>query len=186
MFIKVSQQDEQGFTLIEILVTIIIIGVMASLFIPNFLNWYNNQKINNVLSQIEGAVKEARSIAVKKSQTCDVIIAANGVSASPASCLPTGARNISGVNANISTEQSGSATPGSTTITFSTRGTTSIVAGKSVIVVYDRDAQTSRKMKCLVVSDGIGITRIGNYTGTTPPTSTDNVDTVESQCVTPS
>jgi prepilin-type N-terminal cleavage/methylation domain-containing protein len=181
MFIKISQKDEQGFTLIEILVTIIIIGVMASLFVPNFLNWYNNQKINNVLSQIEGAVKEARSTAVKKSQTCDVMIAGNGVSASPASCLPTGARNISGVNANISTEQSGS-----TTITFSTRGTTSIVAGKSVIVVYDRDAQTSRKMKCLVVSDGIGITRIGNYTGTTPPTSTDNVNTVESQCVTPS
>jgi prepilin-type N-terminal cleavage/methylation domain-containing protein len=179
-----SRHQTQGFTLIEILVSLLITGILASITAPSLLNWYNNKKIEDVLTQVEGALKIAQSSSIKLSTTCTVTItprtstAAPTISAVPSQCLPTGTRSITGVNANIATDGFGS-----TSISFSSKGTASIVANKSVIVVYDQDSSTGRKMKCLVVSNGIGMMRTGNYQQSTPPTSASNVDDVERSCV---
>ena len=58
----------QGFTLIEMLVTIIIIGVIASLAAPNFLGLLNQSRVKDGLAQVEGAIKEAQRQAIRTRQ----------------------------------------------------------------------------------------------------------------------
>ncbi|MCM1981286.1 pilus assembly FimT family protein [Lyngbya confervoides] len=170
-----------GFTLIEMLVTLLITAILAAIVSPSMLTWYNNKKIDDVLSQVEGALKIAQASAIKLNTTCTVTVDTQSISASPSKCLATGTRFIQGVNANIATED-----VGGSQVVFSSKGTATIVSGTSVIVIYDKDAPTSRSMKCVVVSDGIGMIRTGNYTASAPPTSSDNASSVESNCVTPS
>jgi prepilin-type N-terminal cleavage/methylation domain-containing protein len=175
-----ASKVSQGFTLIEILITIMIVAIMAAISIPSFLSWYNNKKIEDATTRIEGALKIVQSSAVKHNISCTITIEAQKISATPSRCLSTGVRLFEGTNANIATEGTGGAN-----ITFSSKGTATIVADTSVIVIYDRDAPGSRKMKCIVVSNGIGMMRTGNYQGGGPPADNATVAAVESQCVTP-
>lgn len=170
-----------GFTLIEMLITIMITGIMAAIAIPSFLNWYNNKKIEDATARIEGALQIARSSAVKHNITCTVTISSQQISAAPTKCLPTGVRLLEGTNANIATDSTGSQT-----VTFSSKGTATLVADKSVIVIYDQDAPDSRKMKCITISNGVGLMRVGTYNASEPPSNEADVDDVEALCLAPS
>ncbi len=173
------RQPSQGFTLIESLVGIVIVGVLSAIAAPNFLNWYNNRKIDEVLAEVEGAIKIVQSSAVKNNTTCRVTIEPQQVTANPSQCLPTGVRLIDGTNANLATERAGS-----NEIVFTAKGSATIVADQSVIVIFDQDAPSSRQMRCIVVSSGVGLIRTGDYVAETPPMPSDDPAVVESSCVT--
>ena len=68
----------QGFTLIEMLVTIIIIGVIASLAAPNFLGLLNQSRVKDGLAQVEGAIKEAQRQAIRKGKICKIRFTSSG------------------------------------------------------------------------------------------------------------
>lgn len=185
MLLRLSRQPQiKGFTLIETLVSLIIVGVLAAIATPSLLAWYNNKKIEDVTAQVFGALEVARSGAIRQSTPCAITLQNKSIVPSPASCVPAqfapSAAFVADANANIATEGAGGST-----ITFSPRGTITIVEDKSVIVIYDEDAPTQRKMKCIVVSSGVGLMRQGDYTASNPPASDANVDDVEAACFTP-
>jgi prepilin-type N-terminal cleavage/methylation domain-containing protein len=68
----------QGFTLIEMMVTVIIIGVIASLAAPNFLGLLNQSRVKDGLAQVEGAIKEAQRQAMRKGKTCKIRFTSSG------------------------------------------------------------------------------------------------------------
>jgi prepilin-type N-terminal cleavage/methylation domain-containing protein len=159
---KITKINDKGFTLIEVLITILIMGIMAAIAAPSFMTWVNNKKIDQVATNVEGALKEAQSTAVRKSISCTVSITATIITATN-SCLPSGSRDIQGSDSNLAISGTGGTT---TTVTFSSLGT---VTNTQAFVVYRTDvASTIGKKRCVVISSGIGTTKAGNYTGTFP------------------
>jgi prepilin-type N-terminal cleavage/methylation domain-containing protein len=66
------KKSNKGFTLIEMLVTLIIIGVIASIAAPNFLGLLNQSRVKDGLAQVEGAIKESQRQAIRKGRICKI------------------------------------------------------------------------------------------------------------------
>jgi len=62
----VKKQGNAGFTLVELMVVIGIIGLIAVMSIPNFNRYLNNWRLNGEAQQFASALRKARSIAVMK------------------------------------------------------------------------------------------------------------------------
>ena len=75
-------RNHRGFTVIELLVTISMIGLFASLALPSFAGLYGRQQLNQAASQIENAVLRGRTLALAKNQavTLNITIPAAGQS----------------------------------------------------------------------------------------------------------
>ncbi len=56
--------NEAGFTLIEVMVTVIVIGIIAAIAAPNISLQLANQRIKSTTATLESALKEARSESV--------------------------------------------------------------------------------------------------------------------------
>jgi Tfp pilus assembly protein FimT len=140
---------------------------MAALAAPSFLSWVNNKRIEDISAQVTGALKEAQAEAIRKSQSCTLTITTTSVTASPPSCLPTGARNltqISGGDSSSGVSLIAQTTP--VTIQFSPKGST---ASSNVLVFYHPDQ--AQGMRCLAISSGLGLIRTGTFSGSHPPSS---------------
>jgi prepilin-type N-terminal cleavage/methylation domain-containing protein len=183
----------QGFTLIETLIAIMITGIIAAIAAPSFVAWINNENISKMSANVEGALKEAQSTAIRKNRTCNVWVTStsasavlNDISKTPdPSCLPSGAREISGHNSNYSIAGTGGST--GTMVSFSAVGTAIVTPTTSAFVIFQSSAPNSGRKNCVVISSGIGIIKTGKYTGMLPfslsPTPTPaEVTAVSNQC----
>ena len=70
---NVPKQND-GFTLIEILVVTVILGVAGAVAVPNVLGQINKSRINDGVAQIEGAFREAQRQATSRRQPCTIAI----------------------------------------------------------------------------------------------------------------
>ncbi len=182
------QPPQRGVTLIETLVIVLVVGILAAIAVPSFLGAFNSRKIDDVATQIEGALKEVQSASIQQSLGCTVNIdrATAMITSTPPSCLPTGPRDLSKLGlAVLSNNKSGVliglANLGATgEIKFSQRGSLAVGGPGStgMIVLYPSDGASQRN-RCIAIASGIGIIRTGIYKGTTPatPTDTNNCDT---------
>jgi prepilin-type N-terminal cleavage/methylation domain-containing protein len=190
------RKSNQGFTLIETLVGLVIVGILAAIAAPSLMTWLNNKKVDDVLAQVEGSLREAQSTAIRKNTTCNVLIktdkitavATDQVSPEVPSCLPSGWREISGANKNIVISGTGGR-PG-TIVKFSAKGTTLLTPTTQAVIISRTDDSGDSVKKCVVVASGIGIVRTGKYTDSNLPTFTDpdsptetEVDAVITKCV---
>jgi prepilin-type N-terminal cleavage/methylation domain-containing protein len=150
-----NKKNDSGFTLTELMIALIIIGITAAIVSPNFLGFLNRIKVNNSLEQLLGAIRETQRQAMRRGKRCRIDINPNTniLSANPARCLLNN-RTID-ENVIIRTNLSGS-TPN---ISFSYKGNTTKM-GTIVLSSNFTDTQ-----KCFVISLGLGIMRTGNYIG---------------------
>ncbi len=81
----IRQSKEAGFTLVELLITIIIVGILASLAIPSFREFIAGQRIKTATFDIIAMYTLARSEAIKRNVTVNVFKGASGFTV-----LPTG------------------------------------------------------------------------------------------------
>ena len=56
---------QAGFTLLELMVTIAIVAVLASIAIPNTVAWRNNSQFNAAVREVKSAIEGARMAAIK-------------------------------------------------------------------------------------------------------------------------
>jgi prepilin-type N-terminal cleavage/methylation domain-containing protein len=178
-------RDSQGFTLIEALVAIVVLGIFTAIAAPSFSAWLSNKKVDDVAAQIEGAIREAQAEAIKESKPCTLLISKTDaqITSDRPSCLPTGSRDLKQLGVKIlSNNQSGIslgiANLGDPAqIKFSYRGTLSITdTGTGLITIYQEAGGSSQKVRCIAIASGIGIIRTGRYLGSSPDSPTDTAN----------
>lgn len=166
-------RKNQGFTLIETLAVSIMIGILAAIAAPSLFGLLSRYRVNEGLSQIEGAIKEAQRQAIRQGKSCTVEINTSGntvrafFTSDPSSNCLLNDRKIAD---SIDIETNLSGTPPS--IIFSYNGSTT-KAGKIVV-----SSSGSNLKKCFAISIGLGITRTGEY----EPDPSEPNDLSEGEC----
>lgn len=70
---KRYSQSNDGFTLIEILVVVVIVGILGSIAAPGWLGFLNRQRVSSVRSDLLSALREAQDDAKQRSSSRTVI-----------------------------------------------------------------------------------------------------------------
>ncbi|HCF25811.1 MAG TPA: hypothetical protein DEV81_00990 [Cyanobacteria bacterium UBA11049] len=176
-----ARKTNRGFSLIEILVIVVIIGILSAIAIPSFLATMDRTKLDLAVAQVRGALQEAQRQAIRHSEPCTVSLDITNRKVT-ATCQISGDRTLPdkvAVVTNIS------ATPiNSIQIVFGILGTAEFTVASSVtpppvdssgkMVFYMSSSSISEK-KCIALSNTLGLSRIGNYSGsTTAPDITDS------------
>lgn len=160
----------QGFTLVELIVVTVMVGVMAALVVPNIIGISNRYRVNQGFEDLRQAFREAQREAMKQSRSCTitvntsanpVTITANLDSPDPANRPPCIVNRTLPQGVAVATNATGDPPRA----TFSYRGNATF-GGSSAFtaVVFWRDTVDLQK-KCVAISLGIGMIRSGDFTG---------------------
>ncbi|MDJ0569087.1 MAG: prepilin-type N-terminal cleavage/methylation domain-containing protein [Pleurocapsa sp. MO_192.B19] len=156
-------KKEQGFTLVEMIVTVVVVGVLMAVAVPSLVGLFNQTRVKDGLRQIETSLKEAQKLAMRRGSTCTVTLdnSNNTITANPVSCL-AGSKTVDdrlefkgdvddpANNANL------------IVVTFSHKGHNT--TGARTIAIYP-DGVTDGVQKCVILTPTLGGVKSGTYTG---------------------
>jgi prepilin-type N-terminal cleavage/methylation domain-containing protein len=158
----------EGFTLIEGLIAIVVLGVLASISAPSFLAWKANVGAEQSISQLKATLREVQQESIRRSRSCTVTIndgTSPTITATPTQCLPTGTLTLTDMTLRRPTAVG--------TITFDMKGV-SLDTDVSTIVV--KSSSSDGVQRCLVFAEPIGLIRTGIYN------RADTTGTLEGSC----
>lgn len=151
-----ATKTEQGFSLIEGLVVVVLVGVLAAIGTPSLVGWLNNSAVKQAANDVQGAFLEASRLSRKNNNPCSVekrtvpgepdrilIFSSNGCLLSNRK-LPKGVQMTSNISDAIKFEADGK----------------SLI--ERIVVLYK---ENSASRKCVFISPPLPIIRIGNYNG---------------------
>lgn len=155
---KTANNTNQGFTLIEVITVLILLGISASIALPNMGNWYRNYKLEQAMTEVSATLSEASQNASRRSQNCSVLISSDQISSSN-NCLYSSLDlpqeiELSSSNASINFNFDGTSSTNTTTIVLSHEG--------------------NSKLACVVISQPLALIRTGVYQGSASPISENN------------
>ena len=172
--LNVRRSKNSGFSLIETLIIIVMLGVLAAIAVPSFLGSFDRVKLNQAVVEVRGILQEAQRQAIRKSQPCDVMLMLSNTPVQViANCDVTGDRKLSDrVQMVTNISQAGS---NPIKITFGILGTAefSVLSStnpppptdSSGKIVFSVAHSSIQDKKCLAISNTLGLTRAGAYTG---------------------
>ena len=119
-------RKNSGFTITELMVTIAVVAILASLAIPNFIDWLPNYRLRSGAEEIQSTLQFARITAIKRNATATVAfdIANETYRASVGGQAIRGGRMPAGIDINSAF--------GGTSVQFDSRGIAS-AAGTAVV-----------------------------------------------------
>jgi prepilin-type N-terminal cleavage/methylation domain-containing protein len=170
-----KSKNHQGFSLIETLIIVVIIGILAAIAIPSFASSFDRFKLNQAVVEVRGVLQEAQRQAIRNSKPCEVELNLSDKQVT-ANCQITGDRQISNIidmATNISLITGGMGNK--IKIKFGILGTAEFSVVSSInppppsdssgkIVFYVSHSSLQDK-KCLAISNTLGLTRAGAYAG---------------------
>ncbi|PSB04042.1 pilus assembly FimT family protein [Merismopedia glauca] len=149
------RDNDRGFTLLEMIVVVLLIGIISAIATPSILSSLERNKLDTALNYLRGSLEESQREAMRKSRSCPVTINPTNRTIT-GDCLITGSRTLdSGITILPNSN---------TTITFSFKGNTT---NNATIVLYMSGNANSQEKRCLAISEGVGILRTGIYSGST-------------------
>ena len=125
------QNLRKGFTLLELIVVIVIVGILSAVAIPTFINTVNKSRIASARSTLESVFTSAKAIAAFKAS--DPSVTGNPLVTDTELTQALAEAGLSG-SANVVDTPATATTPG--TITYT-------VGGKTVTLQYDAATDTS-------------------------------------------
>ncbi|MCA2653825.1 type II secretion system protein [Microcystis sp. M061S2] len=185
---RLNVHKNQGFTLLEILVALAIMGILAALTLPNLLAWLNSNKVKEATDSIQLALEDAQRQAIRLGRNCTINFTNptgnnptvySQITASEPGCLV--ATNTNGGSLSLPREvfmvvnnfPTLGSSPG---VQFSFRGhvpglTFDPPQNQAIIVLYPAadataDPYPNQEKKCLVIASMLGIIKQGTYNGT--------------------
>ncbi len=71
-------RSKSGFTLIEAVIVIAIVGILAAIAVPGWLSYRNNSKLRGVTSDLKGDLEMAKLTAIRENRSVVVSFALDG------------------------------------------------------------------------------------------------------------
>jgi type IV fimbrial biogenesis protein FimU len=153
-------RNRHGFTVIELLVTMAMLGMFASIALPSFAGLLGRQQLNQAASQIENAVLRGRTLALAKNQavTLKITLPAAGQSVTyqivTASNAVLSSDTLSNqVTVSISDGAGATLTSGTSQIQFNSRGviTAPAITATAIPTATLTQNQNTRQVRLLSV-----------------------------------
>ncbi len=73
-------RQSQGFTLVELMAVMVVIGVLATFAVPGITGMVNNSRLSGQASELAATLQLARSEAVRRNVPVEVCVSSNGTS----------------------------------------------------------------------------------------------------------
>jgi prepilin-type N-terminal cleavage/methylation domain-containing protein len=144
--------NQQGFTLIESLVVLAIVGILAAIAIPSLLAAQDRAKLSQSTDLVVASLQESQREAIRRNKSCIVTLdKVNNKIIGDEGCLLTGDRNLPNAIDLYYTGTNGD-------LRYGLRGNTT--TNKSIILKVKDSPSVAR---CLTVSAPLGIIRLGTY-----------------------
>ena len=119
------KKTQQGFTLIELMIVVAIVGILAAIALPAYQDYIGRAKVTEAVAQLDGA-KTSVAEYVASQGACPATTSASGVSS------PTGAKYVTSV-----------ATDAACNIGALVQSVNTGINGKYIILVASKQADNS-------------------------------------------
>ena len=147
-----SNVSKAGFTLIESLAVVSIIGILSAMAIPSFLAAHNRAQLAQSIDMVTASLQEAQRESTRRNKSCTLTLdKSNDKIIGSSGCLLSGDRSLPN---SVSLNYTGTAS----SIQYGIRGNTT--TNKAIILAIKDNPANAR---CVTVSAPLGMIRLGRY-----------------------